>query len=140
MASNISCFCIGSSVGTRDGVGWLWGGFGPPPPPPPRWLTLLTVLGRWSRCWSCSLLLYGLFCKAICFVSCLVLFRSCVFQSFCIAITSLGEQRATCTFVRFVLVWFCRFLHYGEARGSTIKTASDSFLRYVVVFLFFFLS
>ena len=28
MASNISCFCIGSSVGTRDGVGWLWGGGG----------------------------------------------------------------------------------------------------------------
>ena len=42
-----------------------------------------------------------------------VSFCSCVFQSFSIAITSLGEERANFsafrTFVRFVLVWICRF-------------------------------
>ena len=36
------------------------------------------------------------------------------FSPFSIAITSLGEERANlsafCTFVRFVLVWICRFL------------------------------
>ena len=44
----------------------------------PRWFALLAVLGRWSRCWSYSLLLCGLFCEAIYFMSCLVLFCSCV--------------------------------------------------------------
>ena len=43
----------------------------------------------------------------------LVAFCSCVFQSFSIAITSLGEERANLsafrTFVRFVFVWICRF-------------------------------
>ena len=37
----------------------------------------------------------------------------CVFSPFTIAMTSLGEERANLsafrTFVRFVLVWFCRF-------------------------------
>ena len=44
---------------------------------------------------------------------CLVVFRSCVFSPFSIAITSLGEERASlgafCTFVRSALVWFCLF-------------------------------
>ena len=44
--------------------------------------TILTVLMRWSRCWSYSLLLCGLFYEEICFMSYLVLFCSCVFQSF----------------------------------------------------------
>ena len=44
--------------------------------------TLLTVLRRWSRCWSYSLLLCGLSYEAICFMSYLVLFCSCVFKSF----------------------------------------------------------
>ena len=42
-----------------------------------------------------------------------VSFCSCIFQSFSIAITSLGEERANLsafrTFIRFVLVWICRF-------------------------------
>ena len=46
-------------------------------------------------------------------MSCLVLFCSCVFSPFSIAITSLGEERtnfsAFRTFVRFALVWFCLF-------------------------------
>ena len=48
------------------------------------------------------------------FMSCLVLFCTCVFSPFSIAITSLGEERASldafCTFVRFALVWLCLFL------------------------------
>ena len=42
-----------------------------------------------------------------------VSFYSCIFSSFSIAITSLGEERTNLsafrTFVRFVLVWICRF-------------------------------
>ena len=60
-----------------------------------------------------SLLLCGLFYEAICFMSYLVSFCSGVFSPFSIAITSLGEERANLsafrTFVRFVLVWICRF-------------------------------
>ena len=46
------------------------------------------------------------------FMSYLVLLCPCVFFShFSIAITSLGKERANlsafCTFIRFVLVWFC---------------------------------
>ena len=55
---------------------------------------LLTVLRRWSWCWSYPLLLCDLFYEAICSKPCLVLFCSCVFSHFTIAITSLGEERA----------------------------------------------
>ena len=54
-----------------------------------------------------------LFYDAICCMSYHVSFCSCVFSPFSIAITSLGEERANLsafrTFVRFVLVWICRF-------------------------------
>ena len=49
------------------------------------------------------------------FVLCLTLYYFVLvfFSPFSIAITSLGEERANlsafCTFVRFVLVWFCLF-------------------------------
>ena len=47
-------------------------------------------------------------------MSYLVSFYSCVFSPFSIAITSLGEEKAYLsafhTFIRFVLVWICRFL------------------------------
>ena len=50
----------------------------------------------------------GLFYEAICFTSCLVLFCSCDFSPFSIAITLLGEERtnfsAFRTLVRFALV------------------------------------
>ena len=54
-----------------------------------------------------------------------VSFCSCVFQSFSIAITSLGEERANLsafrTFVRFVLVWISRFpLPLGVWEGLRI--------------------
>ena len=48
----------------------------------PRWFILQTVLRLWSRCQSNSLLLCGLLYMAICFMFCIVLFCSCVFQSF----------------------------------------------------------
>ena len=96
----------------------------------PRWFTLLTVLRRWPQCWSYFLLLCGLFCGAICFVFYLVSFSSLFFSPSSIAITSLGEERANLsafrTFVRFVLLWICRFpLHLGVWKG----------LRFVIVAL-----
>ena len=66
------------------------------------------------------------------FVVCLSVchFVLVVFSPFSIAITSLGEERANlsafCTFVRFVLVWICRFpLPLGVWEG----------LRFVIVAL-----
>ena len=73
----------------------------------------------------------GLFYEAICCMYFRVSFCSCVFFSpFSIAITSLGEERANLsafrTFVRFVLVWICRFpLPLGVWEG----------LRFVIVAL-----
>ena len=63
-------------------------------------------------------------------MSYLVSFCSCFFSPFSIAITSLGEERAYLsafrTFVRFVLVWICRFpLPLGVWEG----------LRFVIVAL-----
>ena len=62
-------------------------------------------------------------------MSYLVTFCSCVFRPFSIAITSLGEERANLsafrTFVRFVLVWICRFPLLGVWEG----------LRFVIVAL-----
>ena len=63
-------------------------------------------------------------------MSYLVLFCSYVFQSFSIAITSLGEERANLsvfrTFVRFALVWFCRF---------SLRLSVWEGLRFVIVAL-----
>ena len=62
---------------------------------------------------------------------CAILFLCvCFFSPFSIAITSLEEERANlsafCTFVRFVLVWICRFpLPLGVWEG----------LRFVIVAL-----
>ena len=63
-------------------------------------------------------------------MSYLVLFCSCVFSPFSIAVTLLGEERTNCsafrTFVRFALVWFCLFpLPLGVWEG----------LRFVIVAL-----
>ena len=95
-----------------------------PAPPLPRWFTLLTVLRRWSRYWSYSLL------QAICCMSYVCHFVLVFFSLLSIAITSLGEERANLsafrTFVRFVLVWICRFpLPLGVWEG----------LRFVIVAL-----
>ena len=67
----------------------------------PRWFILLTVLRRWSRCWSYSLLLCSLFYER--FVWCLTLcyFVLVFFSPFSIAITSLGK-------IELILVLFVR--------------------------------
>ena len=59
----------------------------------------------------------------------LVSLCSCVFRPFSIAITSLGKERANLsffrTFVRFVLVWICRFpLSLGVWEGLRFVTVA----------------
>ena len=71
-----------SSTLVASGPRWSYSAPLSPPPPPPRWFILPNVLRRWSRWQSYSLLLCGLFYEAICFMSCLLLFCSCVFQPF----------------------------------------------------------
>ena len=82
-----------------------------------RWFILLTILRWWCRCFS--LLFCGLFYEAICFSFCLVLFCSCVYQSFeHWDYIARGDFNAFHTFVRFGLVWFCLFpLPLGVWRG-----------------------
>ena len=63
-------------------------------------------------------------------VPCVILFL-CFFSPFSIAITSLGEERGNLsnfrTFVRFVLVWFCRFsLPLGVWEGLRFVIAALS--------------
>ena len=70
-----------------------------------------------------------------------MLFCSCVFQSFCIAITSHGEERATLsafrTFVRFAHIWFCRFpLSLGVWEGlRLVSVALPGLFSFFFVFL-----
>ena len=81
----------------------------------PRWFIILTALRRWSRVslTLCCFVVYSTRRFVLCLTLCY--FVLVFFSPFSIAITSLGEERAnlsvfhTCTFVRFVLVWFCRF-------------------------------
>ena len=62
---------------------------------------------------SLTLCCFVVYCTRRFVLSYFVLFCSCVFSPFSIAITPLGEERANlsafCTFVRFALVWFCLF-------------------------------
>ena len=85
------------------------------------------------------LLLCGLFYEAICFKSCLVLFCSCIFSPFSIAITSLGEERANLcafrTFVRFELVWFCLPLGVWEGLRCVIVAHPGLFSYFLFEFL-----
>ena len=102
------------------------------------------------------MLLCGLFYEAICFMwfilrgnlfyvlPCVLLFL-CFFSPFSIAITSLGEERANLsafrTFVRFALVWICRFpLPLGVWEGLRFVTVAlpglFSYLFWPCVILF----
>ena len=66
-------------LGSGKGCGlWLWHSLDCSL----TFFALLTVLGRWSWCWSCSLLLCGLSCEAICCMYFRVSFCSCVFRVF----------------------------------------------------------
>ena len=73
----------------------------------------------------------------------LVLFCSCVFSPFSIAITSLGKDLSTFrTFVRFVLVWFCWFplplSVWKRAAVCDCGTIWTFLLCFIFFFLFFF--
>ena len=81
-------------------------------------------------------------------IPCVILFL-CFFSPLSTAITSLGEERAnlsvSCTFVRFVLVWICRFpLPLGVWEGLRFVIVALSglfsylFLPCVILFFFFF--
>ena len=79
----------------------------------PRWFTLLTALsvGPGVRVTLCCFLFYSMRRFVLCLTLCY--FVLVFFSPFSIAITSVGEAGANLsafrTFVRFVLVWFCRF-------------------------------
>ena len=87
------------------------------------YFALLDVLGRWSRCWSCSLLLCGLFCGG--FVLCLALCRFVLVfcGPFGVAIASLGEEGVSRCSVRsfglclFEFVGFLFLLVSGKGCG-----------------------
>ena len=96
----------------------------------PRWFTLLTFLGGGPgvsltlRCFVVYSTRRFVVCLSVCH------FVLVFFSPFSIAITSLGEERANLsafrTFVRYVLVWICRFpLPLGVWEG----------LRFVIVAL-----
>ena len=64
------------------------------------------------------------------------------FSPFSIAITSFGEERANLsafrTFVRFVLVWICRFpLPLGSEKGCGVIVALFGLFSYLFFFFFF---
>ena len=79
----------------------------------PRWFTLLTVLRRGPgvRLTLYCFVVYSTRRFVVCLSVCH--FVLVFFSPFSIVITSLGEERANLsafrTFVRFVLVWICRF-------------------------------
>ena len=126
--------CIKSSIGTQGEVGWLWGCFEPPGGLlcRPFWGG-----GRGVGLTPCCFLV----CSTRRFVVCLSVchFVLVFFGPFGVAVASLGEGRAGLgsfrAFVRFVLVWVCRFpLPLGVWEG----------LRFVIValpglFSYFFL-
>ena len=82
------------------------------------------------------------------FVLCLILcyFALAFYSHFSTAITSLGEERANlsafCTFVRFVLVWFCRCpLPLGVWEGLLfVIVAFPGLFSYLLFYLYFNLS
>ena len=81
------------------------------------------------------------------FVLCLTLchFILVFFSPFSIAITSLGEEKANLSafrrFVRFVLVWICRFpLPFGVWEGlRCVFVALPGLFAYLFFFFFFIL-
>ena len=104
----------------------------------PRWFTLLTVLRRWSRCSSYSLLLCGLFYEAICFMSYLVSFCSCVFPVLlALRLPRLGKRELILVvFVRlfdlclFGFVGFLFLLVSGKGCGLWLWHSLDFYLTF----------
>ena len=115
----------------------------PPPHPPRPRFTLLTVLMRWSRCWSYSfvVLWFILRCDLFYVLPCVILVL-CFFSTFSIEITSLGEERVNLSpfrkFVRFVLVWFCWFpLPLGVWEGLLFAIVELTGLFFYLTFLLY---
>ena len=81
----------------------------------PRWFTLLTVLRRLSgvSLTLCCFVVYSTRRFVVCLTCTMCHFVLVFFSPLSIANTSLGEERANLgafrAFVRFVLVWICRF-------------------------------
>ena len=111
---------------------------------------LLTVLGRWSRCWSCPLLLCGLFYEAICFVSYLVILFLCFSVLLALRLPRLGKRELILVlFVRLFDLCLFRFVGFlfllGSGKGCglwlwhsldfsfTLFTAFRTFVRFVLV-------
>ena len=102
--------------------------------------TLLIVLRRWTRC---CFVIYSTRRFVVCLSVCH--FVLVFFSPFSIAITSLGEERANLsairTFVRFVLVWICRFpipLGVWEELRFVIVALPGLFSYFFFFFFFFF--
>ena len=95
-------FCIKSSIGIQGEVGWPQSALNPPPPPP------TPVVYSTDRSKTVVPVLVLLF-VALWFILRGDLFYL-VFLCFCVAITSLGEDRANIgsfrAFLWFALVWF----------------------------------
>ena len=137
-------FCIKSSIGTQVKLASCKSAWTLPPPTPTRttpphptprphctwWFTLLTVLRLVPVLVLLYVALWFILRGDLFYVLLCVIFAVVFFSPFSIAITSLGEEAANLsvfrTFVRFVLVWFCRFpLPVGVWEG----------LRFVIVAL-----
>ena len=106
------CFCIKNGMGTQVGVGWLWECFKPSPThPQPPVVCSGDRSGAVTWYWSCSLLLCGLLYWAICFMSYLVLFCSCVFSVLlALRLTRLGKRELILVF--FILLFDLRLFGF----------------------------
>ena len=71
-----------------------------------------------------------------------MLFCSCVFSPLSIAITLLGEEKANlgafCTFVRFVLVWFCWFFSFCWCLERAAVCNCGTPWTFLLSFVFFY--
>ena len=83
MQTELLCISVLSYIGTQGKVGWPLKYLKPAPPhhtPSHRRFILLTVLRRWSRMLVLLAVALWLILRGNCFMSCLVLFCSCVFS------------------------------------------------------------
>ena len=124
----------------------------PTPPPPPRWFILLTVLRRSSRCWPFSLLLCGLFYEAICFMSYLMLFCSCIFSVLLtLGLPRLGNRELTlvlfvCLFDLRLFCFVCFLFLFVSGIGCGLRLWQSQdfsltffFIRYLVKILVYWI-
>ena len=101
------------------------------------------VVSVFSLTFIYSLMICGSFYKAICFIvlSIALCYFVVFFSPFCVAITSLGEERGNLSafrpFVRFALVWLCLFpLRLGVWEGLRLVIVALSGLFSYFLFCF----